>query len=819
MKNKKIIYLLSFMIPILVLIVVLFIKGIGFNAEKILVSDSHSQYVTLFLYLKRILNGTESLFYSFNNGLGGSMYATFAYYLASPLNLLLIFFNENNIPEFVMLILFIKVGLCGLTMNIYINKHFNLKFESLIFSCCYALMAYVINYYFNIMWLDGVYLLPLVMLGIDKLLKENKFLLYIISLFLAIFSNFYIGYMICIFSCIYFIQELLLNYKKTEYKKKIFNFIKYSILAGLLASFLLMPTFMEIMNFSRHNLKEIQIDGFESLYMLVTNFYVGAHHSSNLYNVYGTFLYCGLFPIMNFILFYFNKNIKYKERLISFIIFSFLIASCLFFNLKCLWHGFSYPNAFNNRFSFIISFYIIFMAINNYKNKDINSKKILAIVIGYFCVGCIILSIRNYYCFKIPQVLLSIIFILIYYIIFKFIKLKYQNIVIFLFVIIELFLNTIVSFNYVKQFQLYDDVSTIFCPKIQKLNLEYRMDTNYLYGSIDGLLCGYSGITKFLSSNTIGEYLINKKLGYSVNSIQYVNELGNTPIADSLIGIKYLVDKNNNYKYSNIGKIPINYYDGNEYYKINLKIYENSNALKIGYVIKNDNIEFKNNNFDFQNEIIKKFSGIDKEPLIKINNNKINTFNYEIDNVGGTIYFKINYDSIYTYYSSKIFDVYVNGEKLAGENYSIFNYKNDLNKNIKIEIAMDKNSIFNILNIDSYLFDDDTFKEQIDILKQNQIENIKKEKNIVKFNINILEDDSILFLSIPYSKNWKIYDNNKKISYDKILDNFITIKLKKGNHNIKMIYEPAYFKISILISIISLIIILMNVKKEFKHEK
>ena len=76
------------------------------------------------------------------------------------------------------------------------------------FSLCYAFMAYNINFQINIMWIDGIILLPLVMLGIDKLINENKYKLYIITLFITIFSNYYIGYMICIFSVLYFIYKI-----------------------------------------------------------------------------------------------------------------------------------------------------------------------------------------------------------------------------------------------------------------------------------------------------------------------------------------------------------------------------------------------------------------------------------------------------------------------------------------------------------------------------------------------------------------------------------------------------------------------------------
>ena len=806
MKNKKIIYLLSFIIPVILLIAVLFIKGIGFNAEKILVSDMHSQYVTLFLYLKRVLNGTESLFYSFNNGLGGSMYATFAYYLASPLNLLLIFFSENNIPEFIMLILFIKIGLCGLTMNIYINRHFKLKFDSLIFSCCYALMAYVINYYFNIMWLDGVYLLPLVMLGIDKLLKENKFLLYIISLFLAIFSNFYIGYMICIFSCIYFIQELLLNYKKTEYKKKIFIFIKYSILAGLLASFLLIPTFMEIMNFSRNTTSIVETNILNSITQFFTSFYIGTHHCTNLVNYYGTFIYCGIFITMNFLLYFFNKNIEKKEKIISLIVFIFLFLSSIITLFRYIWHGFSYPNSFNNRFSFIISFYMIFLAIKNYMKFD---KKNITPFIIYIIVG-IILLFQNYEFHNINNLILSIMLMCIYYLIIHLIrKIKLRNIIIFIFVIFELIINTFLCFNYNKSNNVsFKYFYNNFCNNLIYDN-EYRLDQNYLYGGLDGLLCGYSGITIYLSTNNVSKYNISNNFGYDTSHLVSTNELKNTPISDSLLGIKYIYSNFNSLYDLNDTNIKIKYYsDENILSNEQFNLYLNNYALKIGYLVDDINVEFVDY-FDYQNEILKKFSGIDKNSLEKIEIEKLTNTKYKI-NDDGIIFVKIYYDQDATFFNEEIYDIYLDNKKQQKKNYSIFYLKKGIMEIRNIA------KFINIEKIEFYKLNEEIFEEQINKLKKNQVKVNKKEKNVLNFDINVKKNGKLL-ITLPYEKGWKIYDSNKEIKYKKILNGFIEIDLNKGSHNIKMIYKPLWLKLGIFISLISLTIIIIELYRKRRN--
>lgn len=206
-------YILSFLIPMSLLLIYFFINNI--RPDNLLISDMRNQYIALFNYERDVLLGNESILYSFNNGLGGSMIATISYYLSSPLNILVVLFKKENLALFVLVILLLKVGLCGLNMNIFLKYKFKISnCMILIFSICYALMNYIINYYFNIMWLDSIYLLPLVIMGIDKLMKENKKGLYCISLFMTIISNFYTGYMVCIFSTLYFFIICLLIFKK-----------------------------------------------------------------------------------------------------------------------------------------------------------------------------------------------------------------------------------------------------------------------------------------------------------------------------------------------------------------------------------------------------------------------------------------------------------------------------------------------------------------------------------------------------------------------------------------------------------------------------
>ena len=240
------IYILSFITPIILMVMIYALIGIYPAGNKTIVnSDMYLQYVGFLGHIKDVLKGESSLFYSFSKSLGGNTTGLFAYYMASPLNLIIGLFPKSYIAEVIAVITLIKIGLSSLTFTIYLVQSFKKKdIRVIMFALCYSLMAYNINFQLNIMWLDGVVLLPLVMLGIDKLINENKYKLYVISLFIAIVSNYYIGYMICIFSALYFIYKLILN-NKVELKKLV-SFIAVSILSVALSAFILIPTLISL---------------------------------------------------------------------------------------------------------------------------------------------------------------------------------------------------------------------------------------------------------------------------------------------------------------------------------------------------------------------------------------------------------------------------------------------------------------------------------------------------------------------------------------------------------------------------------------------
>lgn len=413
------IYILSFIIPIIVMISIYALIGIYPAGDKTIVnSDMYLQYVGFLGHIKDVLKGEANLFYSFSKSLGGNTVGLFAYYMASPLNLIIGLFPKAYIAEAIVVITLIKIGLSSLTFTIYLIQSFKKKdINVIMFSLCYCLMAYNINFQLNIMWLDGVVLLPLVMLGIDKLINENKYKLYVISLFIAIVYNYYIGYMICIFSGLYFIYKLILN-NKVELIK-IGNFIGASVLSVALSAFILIPTVLSLgSGKAKFRLFQELPKLMMSLDEVIAQLFIGNYSLGQIMENYPN-IYCGVIITVLGILYFLNKNISRKERILSGIFMFVLLLSIFISTLVLIWHGFDYPVGFAYRFSFLISFLGIVLAYKEFISYENISKLKIAIIIllGVGCTGYILYG--DYEGLSLWNILLTFLFFVVYIILIK----------------------------------------------------------------------------------------------------------------------------------------------------------------------------------------------------------------------------------------------------------------------------------------------------------------------------------------------------------------------------------------------------------------
>ena len=848
--NKKtLIYVLAFIIPILLIAGYTYYADISNNrsffnnGENFLLADMASQYNSLYNYMHDCLVGNESIFYSFNKGLGGNMASTIGYYLASPFNILYMFISKVDTPLMTYIILLIKFGLCSLFMAMFLNHKYKFRFTNLIFALSYALMGFTTVYYFNNMWLDVVYMTPLVMIGIDKLIKGNS-TFYVITLALAIIFNFYIAYMLCIFCVIYFLYELFSKYKFKEfknYKKIIIRFILSSLLAAGISCFILIPALINlshIMRFSTDSsLLNIDIKNFARDFFntVFSKSYIGTHNETAVLGRNRPVIYVSLICSVLTFLYFFNKKIKRREKVLSLCVIVFFLLSFMIPHLQLFWQAFSFPNGYIDRFSFLYIFFIIYIASKCFYNLDkIKIRYFVLLIIIYILISRYVDNIYLVFLDS-KDILISVIALIIYTILIflksRFKKQQIINILLIIIVIFELGYNYIDTLVTVKTLKVVSSYSTHYTETCHNLNdIEddfYRIDGNYYYSYLDSHTCGFKGVTTALSTNDGDLYNFFYENGGSLTYTTVIYDFNKLPILDSLFGIKYVFSKDEleDPLYDYYDKFKVTKYNSFKkiYEKKYINIYKNNDALSLGYLIDKDyESTYKNykktNSFENINSLVSALTGIDDKVLKPLDKEYLgdNTYKFSVNTDSDYLYFTTDYKVAinWTVYDT----IYINDnyvDSLDSENIGTVKIKNDY-KNTDITLRLENASTNEEDNSALYYLDYDVYEKAMAILKEKQLEDVEIKGNKVSGKIST-EEDSTLFLSIPFDKGWNVYVDGKKVDYKKAVS-FIAVDLEKGEHEIKLVYYSEGLFLGVGVSILSIGILTIYIIKSRKRK-
>ncbi len=108
-----------------------------------------------------------------------------------------------------------------------------------------------------------------------------------------------------------------------------------------------------------------------------------------------------------------------------------------------------------------------------------------------------------------------------------------------------------------------------------------------------------------------------------------------------------------------------------------------------------------------------------------------------------------------------------------------------------------------------------TYEQTIKKLQEDELKEITYSNKEIKGKIDI-EQDSILQISTSYTSGWKAYIDGNKVNTIKTNTAFIGIPVKKGEHEIRLIYETPYLKQGIILSVVgvTLLVILIIVEKK-----
>ncbi len=573
-----------------VLLIYMIVTGGLFPIGKgtTLILDLNAQYVYFFSALRNAIFGDGELLYSFSRSLGGEFLGIYAYYLASPLSYLVCLFPADKMQEFSLVLLMLKSALGGMTMGYYLHKHSERlnKLSIVAFSLLYSLCAYCIVYQTNLMWMDAVIWLPLVTLGIESLIKYGRYKLFVVSLTLTIASNYYIGYMCCIFVALYFFYYIFAHKddfannpmrEKSHFIKSLIRIAIFSVIAVCIAAVIIFSAYYSL-SFGKTEFSDSDFDISTRItfFDVIFKFFPGSYDTIDNMNATATspstgafpFIYCGVITLILAPAFFLSKKFSTKEKIASAVFIAFFILSFILSTLDLIWHGFQYPNCLQNRYSFMLCFFLVVLAFKAFENIEEPSVKwgvfISAIFWGSFAV--IIQKLSPEITEGIQKInskfelgnfefaLFALIMIAIYVIIIAIARTSSKkniiSAVLLVIITVELVLNGISNVNDFgddfgfSTYSRYDDFQDLMYPIVDTVKDNddsfYRMEKTVYRQPNDNMQFGIRGVANSTSTLNASAIQLIQMMGYSARA-QWSLYLGGNPVNDSLLGIKYIV--------------------------------------------------------------------------------------------------------------------------------------------------------------------------------------------------------------------------------------------------------------------------------------
>lgn len=831
--------ILSFIIPLVILIIIYYMRKIyPFGDNTYLRSDCYHQYAPFMKELYNKITTGQSLTYSWNIGLGVNFSSLYSYYLASPINWFIGLVTPNHIPEAMNLFIILKTSLCSLTFAYYLSRHFNTKKMTVAsLSVFYALSSYVCAFSWNLMWLDCLLLLPLIILGLERLVKENKCYLYCISLGIAILSNYYIAIMICIFCVLYYIA---LIYSDTAVKNlkyyvtKCKNFAVYSLLAGGFAAITVLPAYYALSSTASGDFEfpKTIITYFSVLDMLSRSLInvdvaVFSAHDPNLYCTVAVFLLVPLYAV--------NPKIKLKEKIAKLSLFAFMLVSFNTNILNYIWHGFHYPNSLPARQSFIYIFLILTISYEALiKVREVTTRQLAGCFTGSIALILLIEKLYVNDTYKSTTIYISIVFLIFYLIVIALLRNNNykQNFVVYLLIIVvcaEAFINANETSLSTCTRSYYLNDNTAIDTLVEQANEAegdnfFRIEKADRKTKNDAAWNNYRGASTFSSTANSGLSKYYGSLGFeeSTNAYAYY---GHTPLTEAMFSIKYVLSntKLNENEFMSVFSSTTydvtNYIDNKITSQRSYYMYKNNYTLPLAFMMPEDIEENWNNTdanpFTVQNNLCTAITKNDAPMYTRLDVTTMGEQNdiYTDSDIHLFIYVTTSLDSISV-------SVTGNDGNISSKSYNSMTHRHildlgNISAGSTVSVSSSDSDV-SLIQLYAYSFDSEIFYDTFNELNSNPMELTYFSDNLLKGNITVSKS-GLLYTSIPYDKGWTVYVDGKEVKTYAFKDALLSIYLTEGNHNLEFKYSPVGFKPGILLTSMSVtifvIIVIMNSRK------
>lgn len=819
-------YALSLLAPLgLMLIIYAKLQIVPFGSHNLLISDLGTQYMPFLAEFKRQLAHLSFSTYSFSVSLGGNLVPLAAYYLISPFNIVLLFWPDSQLPIVVGYVIVAKICTMGLTMSYFLmTRQKAYYYRALLFSTAYSLCGFVAMNFYNLMWLDALILLPLVVLGLERLFARQKPTVYILSLTATILTNYYLGYMTCLLAVIYMISLLIKHAYPDQtwrqfwqkQRRVIGQFIWSSMIAGGLTAVILVPSLLGMLKTGK---KAIAVSSFYPTPQfglgILSQFQVGgSNYAQRL--VHGPTLFVGTWVLLLAVLYFMLPTIpKAAKRANAFLIIS-LGLSFWITTFNTVWHMFQQPEGFPYRNAYLLSFVLIKIAYEaslvTVKPKRVKrlaliivgiclvlgqavvywgpslkgvQKQPLTLVIGFFLLlGCLLMwtpLTQRSHCLKQGLVVLV----------------TFSELV----VNFQLTTNQMPLGNqttYVKQYQrqaalfqqLDQQTPDFYRVNNQSVLLKNAFQERY-YGYNDALLFGQYTLNNY--SSTLDEQMRSMlvKLGFYSKNARRINGIGHTAVTDLLFANRYdLLAKGQSTTIQRHQTLGLGFAVNARLQQIKLKAHQpfvNQDAILQA-------MTGMQTPFYTPNQIISR-------TVQRTNNRYRYTLTAQIKTSGPSYLYLPHQDL------TKV-KLLVNGQlkpaPIALNSATVIALGN-YQQGQRVTLTVISKRRHKPADFQFTTLNQTAFKQALKILGQQKltVKRLTQDSSRITGQVQVHKNRQLLYLSIPYDSGWQAVVNHQHVSTTKVMGNMLAVPVKKGQNQVVLTYRAPGLMLGLMISLIS----------------
>lgn len=750
-----------------------------FGSRSILVMDMLQQNVAFFQSLRELWNGNHSLFFSLSKSIGGNYIGLFAFYISSPLSWIVLGFAREDIHLGIMVLMWVKTALSASTMFFYVKSVFpNMTFRAILIAVAYSLMSYNLVYSLSLMWLDGVLFLPLILLGVEKIISHQKWTMFTLCYGLLLLANYYTAYMVGIFAFIYLVTRIQSNQKSfLAWKQTLITFAIGTVVSFLLTAWYWLPVAIDLFSGKLETGTWMNGNVFHfDLWDLFTKFLPNQYDSIILGF---PSIYVGWSIHLLALVYFFIPSISKQEKTSWAWVITIFVVSFWVVRIDDLWHGFVSPNWFPFRYAFLFSFVILFLAASTLSKLSWTIKPRFLSYLLVFLYGPILLDLANNG--------------------------------------VSMLQGLSDQFGYMDHtvFESRFDETQDALKRIPESEALFRIEKDYELSKNDPMLFNYYGVSHYSSNYQAQVNQTMQRLGFA-QAWYWNSYIGSTPVMDSLLGVRYVLTKSTYEEpYTLVDSMAA------------VKIYEHPFSLPLIFSSDSSiyNLGFQSYDpFIEQIAFIQHIHGSDLSPWMKLETQETNEsstlktltisptqegriYFYVDSNTHGNGYISINNRYWGSYFgqmtsriasfqaSSNLEDMVIQVHNTSPEKMTVYD------------------GFFYQLNIENLQL----MTEEITMRSQS---NIRYHQGQFEGTVTVAEGETIA-TSLPYMTGYRIFLNGKKASYRSYYnDTFLSIPVNEpGTYHLRIDYVSDGFDVGLGITLLSVSGLLSIAFYEWKFKR